>query len=151
MRPALNVALVVALLSGSTRVSAQKPDDDATVRVSVRESVSELLPKIVAAFAAQQITVNHLYEGSRAAAIVAGPFPHDPATELTVRVSVWAEGDSTWLAIGGSYWLTVARQNFVTVRRSTSGRNGEIWRRLESLVAAVCARTTCVESPAERE
>ena len=145
----LILGLALVLSGATTALTAQKPDDDATVRASFVGSPQDALPAIVAAFAEQQVTVSYFAATDRAAVVVAGPFPHDPATELTIRVSVWAEGDTTRLAIGGTYRLTVEAQGFQFVHRAGRGRDGDLWDRLQQLRGAICTTLACADNPTD--
>jgi hypothetical protein len=140
MHITLRVSLALALLAGPIQLPAQKPDDDAMLRRSLDGTVSETVAHVVAAFAEQQVPVSGLYEGARAATVVA-VFPHDPATEVMIRVSVWTEGDSVVTVIGGTYRLM--RADYLHIPRSTRGREGQLWARIERLAAELCRRAPC--------
>jgi len=79
--------------------------------------------------------------------VVAGPFPHDPATAVTIRVAIWSVGDSTLARLGGVYRLEVGG-GFQHLKRASSGRDGQLWGRLEALATAICARIPCLGTDA---
>jgi hypothetical protein len=122
--------------------AAQKPSDDVTIRRTVTGRLGESVAQLVAAFAAQQLPISELYEGAQAAAVIA-VFPHDPTTAATIRVSLWTEGDETKVAIGGTYVLM--GRDYLHIPRSSRGRDGDLWGRMERLATDLCSQAVCRE------